>query len=350
MSLPFPQSAIVLGRVLLLSLAVLLAPRVMGAQSDTEEESPEVEKLILEGVKAVDEELLRESIATKESKCKSILLAPFCWVSDSKYFVRKRHLDRVEFRRDVVRVRVFYWKRGFRETQVDTTIVKRGDGVAVTFRITEGPPTLVSSVRVDRPEKLLSDRYLSRTIRPRAGQPFDLVVFDSTETHLRNELWEQGYSDAVILTEWDVVDSLNAAALRISIDPRWVTRVGRITIAGNEKVSQRTITRSLTLVPGDIFRRSEVLASQRNLYTSNLFSHAEITVSAADDSVKEIAVIVDEAPMSDVRVSGGFSTVDFAQAEARYTRYNWLGGARQLDLRGAVSNLLAPQLNGSFIF
>ncbi|MFN2397094.1 MAG: BamA/TamA family outer membrane protein, partial [Gemmatimonadaceae bacterium] len=46
----------------------------------------------------------------------------------------------------------------------------------------------------------------------------------------------------------------------------------------------------------------------------------------------------------------GFSTVDFAQAEARYTRYNWLGGARQLDLRGAVSNLLAPQLNGSFIF
>ncbi|MGH7504265.1 MAG: BamA/TamA family outer membrane protein, partial [Longimicrobiales bacterium] len=46
----------------------------------------------------------------------------------------------------------------------------------------------------------------------------------------------------------------------------------------------------------------------------------------------------------------GFNTVEFVQAQARYTRYNWLGSARRLDVDGAVGNLFAPGLYGKSVF
>jgi outer membrane protein assembly factor BamA len=49
-------------------------------------------------------------------------------------------------------------------------------------------------------------------------------------------------------------------------------------------------------------------------------------------------------------VSTGFNTVDFLQAEGRFTHYNLLGGARRLDATVAIGNLLATSLNGSGIF
>src|SRR5436190_24251574 len=51
-----------------------------------------------------------------------------------------------------------------------------------------------------------------------------------------------------------------------------------------------------------------------------------------------------------MRLSGGFNTVDYVQTEGRITHYNLLGGARRLDVTGAVGNLFASTLDGQFIF
>ena len=51
-----------------------------------------------------------------------------------------------------------------------------------------------------------------------------------------------------------------------------------------------------------------------------------------------------------MRLSFGFTTADFLQAEGRYTHYNFTGGARRLSITGAVGNLLAEQLNGKLFF
>src|SRR5690606_29390823 len=55
-------------------------------------------------------------------------------------------------------------------------------------------------------------------------------------------------------------------------------------------------------------------------------------------------------PPREVELGVGFNTVEFAQLQAQFTRYNFLGGARRLDLRGAIGNLLAPQLHDRTIF
>ena len=101
--------------------------------------------LTLKGVKSVKQSDLLQSIYTTASYCNSFILKPFCWISKSKYFFTRKYLDRQELERDVLRVRVFYWKRGYREAEVDTAVVKRGSNqVGVTFFIKEGPPTVIT--------------------------------------------------------------------------------------------------------------------------------------------------------------------------------------------------------------
>src|SRR5665647_3650936 len=89
----------------------------------------EVKSLSLKGVKAVDPKELRLSIATDQSHCVSMLLAPICWISKTRYFYTRKYLDHAELARDVLRTRVFYWKRGYRETCLLYTSPSPRDGL-----------------------------------------------------------------------------------------------------------------------------------------------------------------------------------------------------------------------------
>src|SRR5687768_10344037 len=85
------------------------------AQNDDEIEAPEVTDLALKGVKSVDADELRESISTDESGCRSIILkVAACWWTKSERVYKHVYLDRDEVARDILRIRVFYWKRGYR--------------------------------------------------------------------------------------------------------------------------------------------------------------------------------------------------------------------------------------------
>src|SRR5713101_3389759 len=138
----------------LFGVPVLLAlPVALGSQpvanSKAPPLNPEVVDLRLNGLHAVKPKELLQSIATDKSHCVTVTLKPICWISKAHYFFKREYLDHAELKRDVLRVKVFYWKRGFRETQVDTLVADKGkNAVAVTFNIVEGPPTIVSALDV----------------------------------------------------------------------------------------------------------------------------------------------------------------------------------------------------------
>ena len=322
------------------------------AQNEDEIEAPEVTDLALKGVKSIDSDELLESISTEESKCRSLIFKfAACWWTKSDRVFKRAYLDRDELARDILRIRVFYWKRGFRETTVDTAVTRSGEEkVRVAFTIEEGPPTLVHTVRVARPDGLLSDKGLARLMVLEAGEPLDLLKLDSSITKLETALWERGYADAIIHDTTVVDTATHSADVLLAVEPKWLTRVGEVIINGNEKVSERTIRNSMTLKPGSLFRLTELLRSQRNLYESGLFRHASILVPPIGDSIKTLEVTVNEADLRAARVGGGFSTSDFVQMDASFTHQNLFGGARELTVRGAVGNLFAEALHDRFIF
>ena len=334
-------------------LVVAAGGTLSAQQSDrNERESPEVTELSIDGVHHVSKAQLEQSISTRASTCKSFLLAPFCLFSKSELFVEKHFLDRTELKRDVLRMKVFYWKRGYRFASVDTSVTHDGndDAVKVRFTVDEGPPTLVRTLAIQRPRQIITAKDVQSTLLLRASRPLNVIDLDSSMTLLRNRLWDEGYADAILYDTVLVAEDGLSAEVRVSIDPGARTVVDTITIHGNEQITSETIRNMLTLEGGHPYRRRDVLESQRNLYGSNLFSRAAISAEVVGDSGRHVDIDVAEAPFHQMRLSGGFNTVDFVQLEANFDDYSWLGGGRQLSLNGVVSNIFAPTLNGTGIF
>jgi outer membrane protein insertion porin family/translocation and assembly module TamA len=330
-----------------IAAVVACAPSSLSAQRDDEREAPEIRSLELNGVRGVSRGDLSRSIYTTASGCRSVLLAPFCWLSRSPTFVERKYLNREEFRRDVLRILVFYWKRGYRNAEVDTTVTRHSEGaVRVAFNIREGPPTVISDLRVEYDSSILSSRRVRRLSILRPGDPLNLVVLDTMRINLQLALWDQGHADAEVDTIITVDTAQKRAAVLLKTRANWVTTIGNITVRGNEDVTARTIQNSLLLRPGNRFRYVDLTQTQKNLYETNLFSLALVTIAPRPDSVKDIEIEVRETKLQEGRVAGGFNNVDFIQVDGRYTNYDFFGDARRLDVMGVVGNLGASGLRG----
>src|SRR5256885_8742334 len=89
---------------------------------------------------------------------------------------QKQYLDRDQLRLDVLRIRVYYWRSGFREATVDTSVTPHGKGVNVTFDVHEGLPTIVSAIRIDYDSTLLTPKVRDRLTLLRVGRPLNLLT------------------------------------------------------------------------------------------------------------------------------------------------------------------------------
>ena len=351
--------------------------------SDQTEQRPEVRRVRIVGTKALGRDDVADALATKASGCLSLVFRPFCLFTRSPYVYERRYLDREEFQRDVVRLLVYYYKRGWRDAQVDTTVTRAGrNAVNVTFAVREGAPTRTARVTVEDPTDRLRPRDRDRLVDPDAGEPFNTLRLDSAVLRVREAYFDRGYGNAQVgPAVLQVDDSADTAAARIPVLPGPLTPIGRIDVVhlgGAPRVRDESILNALSVKPGQLFRRREVARSQRALYESGLFRSALIDTAVATqpgsgqtvcasqaassptvapdttrpasaaaaaapataaDSVKNLVVCVLEAPLREARTSVGFTTSDFLTLDGRFTHNYFLGGARRFNVQGTVGNL-----------
>src|SRR5262249_46647640 len=137
-------------------LALALAPHTGSAQTKRapsreapREPAPEVRRLTITGANHIDVMDLEQNIATQATTCASILLVPICAFSHSPTVQNRSYLDETEFQRDVLRIRLYLWLRGFRDATVDTSVVTTGTRqVHVTFAIHENEPTIIRTLSI----------------------------------------------------------------------------------------------------------------------------------------------------------------------------------------------------------
>ena len=315
-----------------------------------EEESPRVEEIVFEGVESLKVSELEKSIVTRETHCLGPIVRPLCLVSGSDVFRSVYELDREELARDELRIRVTYFRRGYREVQVESSLSPLDDGVLVTFHVTEGPLTSISTLDVSRRDSVLTDKDIEEARLPAAGGPLDLVQLDSATARLESRLWDLGYAHAAVEALSEVDAEADSARVTVTIEPGRVVTIGEIFVLGNERVSERTVLRLFELREGDVFERTAMTSAQRRLWETELFQVALLDATPSADTTQDLRIFVREAPPRALTAGPGFNTTEFVQGEVQFTRYNWMGGARRIDTRLAVGNILAPQLYGKSVF
>lgn len=301
--------------------------------------APEVVDLEFTGAEAFRAQQLATAIVTRETRCPGILGLRLCFLGLG---VEPAYLDREVLHMDALRLRVYYYERGYRNADVRAETAADGDGVRVLFRITEGRPVVVTEVEVlGAPPAVTTDG-----LPLASGRAFDLVAHEAGRDTLLGRLRNGGYARAqVLLGARIAAERPHEAVVTYDVVPGTRARIGAIAVEGSEASSPALARRMLTFDEGDLYDRSALLESQRNLYGLQIYRHAEVRadLSAEPDTLIPVTVRVAEGTMRRVRFGGGLNTVECGNVEGRWTSRNFLGGGRRFEVRGRVGNLLVSE-------
>src|SRR5438034_110217 len=120
-------------------------------------------------------------------------------------------------------------------------------------------------------------------------------------------------------------------------------RVGQVLIVGAEKVDTGTVRRMLSVRAGEWFRQDQLYLTQRDLYGLGMFRSVNVvladTTPPPGASTVRVVVRVSEAPRHRIRAGAGYGSLDCFRVQSGWTAYDFLGGARSLDLTGQLSKL-----------
>jgi outer membrane protein insertion porin family len=86
-------------------------------------------------------------------------------------------------------------------------------------------------------------------------------------------------------------------------------RINNVTVTGNDKTSDKVIMRQLRTLPGDLFRRSDVIRTQRELGQLGYFDPEKMTVNPVphpEDGTVDINYGVMEKSSDQIELSGGW--------------------------------------------
>src|SRR5690606_17567143 len=176
-------------------LLLALAAHPLGAQEV--EDSVRIARVDFSGVDAFEEELLRTAILTTPSRCANVIFTPACWFGLG---VEDAYVDPRVIGADAVRLRVFYYERGYRQAAIALDTVRSADGLAVQFRIDEGEPVRVDTLTfaglADMPRELVAGLPLRR------GAPLDLIAYEATRDTLIGRLANRGFAFADVLASY----------------------------------------------------------------------------------------------------------------------------------------------------
>jgi outer membrane protein assembly factor BamA len=314
----------------------LAAVRPLAGQQEPERVVRELE---FTGNRAIDDYTLRTVIATTSSS----FLASVWWLRWLGLGA-KRYFDELEFRRDVVRLILFYRQSGYMRAVVDTLVRRTAHDAFVTFRIYEGEPVRVRRLEVEGAAGIVDPEALRRALPLQLGDPFNRLLFQASADTAAAWLRNRGYPYAQVLRNFDSDVGALAADVRFEAVPGPLVRVGRILVEGVRRVDTATVLHTLSVRPGERYSEDRLYRSQRDLYGTGIFRSATVTLldtvpPPEGDSTVRVLVQVLEGARHRIRFGAGYGTLDCFRAQGGWSAFGFLGNARVLDLSARVSKI-----------
>lgn len=311
----------------------VLCLTLLGAAACKEEGGVKVSSMKFNGLNAVEAGQLRSVLATGAS-------SKLPWGE-------KRYFDREQFEADLKRIVAFYRDRGFPEAKVtsfDVELSEDQSAVDITLNISEGEPIVVERVALTGFDVLQPRRRaaLERRLPLTAGQPLDRALAQASRETALDILKDGGYPHATVKVTDAPGSGDRAHIITLTAEPGPLARFGPIEIDGNSSVADDVITRQLSFKPGDLFRQSRLIESQRKLYNLDVFQFANVAAATEEGATPaEIPtrITVTEGKHRKVNFSFGYGTEEKGRVEADWRHVNFFGGARTAGILGRYSGL-----------
>ncbi len=295
---------------------------------------------------------------TKEKSIKTIF-------SSSKY-VDKSYQD------DKQKIIAKYNSLGYRDARIvaDSVFSYSDKAVNIYIQINEGRRYYFRNITWVGNAKY-NDSLLTTILGIQKGDIYDQsrldkrLFMDPNGTDLSSLYLDDGYLffSVTPVESYADNDSIDME-MRIYEGPQ--AKVNKVTISGNTKTNDHVVLREIRTRPGDLFKRSDVIRSQRELAQLGYFDPEQMQVNPTPNPANgtvDIDYVVVEKPSDQIEVSGGIGGKtlvgtlgvvfnNFSLANI-FTKKAWQplpsGDGQKLSLRGQSYGFRAQSVTFSFI-
>lgn len=318
-----------------------------------------IEDVVFNGNEALSDKRLRGAL--KKTKRK----VWWNFFSSSKF-------DSKEFANDKNRLLDVYNNEGYRNASItrDTMYFVSDDRVQVEVDVEEGPQFHFRNVTFTGNTKH-SDDVLRSILNIRKGDVYNKSVLESrlymnqsgrdVSSLYMDDGYLSFYADPVeLLVEGDSID------LDIRMREGKQYRVRNVIIKGNTKTNERVVRREIRTKPGQLFNRSDVIRTQRELSNLGYFNPESLGVNPMQDprtGTVDLEYTVEEKPSDRLELSGGWGAgrlvlsvgLSFTNFSLRRTfdKSAWQplpsGDGQTLNLRAQTNGVFFQSYSMSFV-
>ncbi len=269
------------------------------------------------GNKAIDSGKIRKQMETKP-----------------KRWWRKAEFKADIYQEDKERVLAFYRSEGYQQARIARDSIYYDDSrrrLFIDLEIEEGEQYFVGDVTWEGNE-LFGAEELAGQLRVGEG---DVFQFSSPELAYlaKSAYYERGYLDTEIIPRETIRgDSIDVSFQVFEGEP-W--KIRRIDFTGNVKTREKVLRREVALLPGDVFKSSQLEESQRRLYMLGYFKDVQFqqhaTPSVDDDKFIDLAFSVEEQRTGAASMGAGYSDRDKLVGTIGLQVPNFRGMGQNLD-------------------
>lgn len=320
-------------------------------------EKVKINEIIFSGNTVLKEAKLRRTM--KETKRK-------IWYN---IFKSSKLIDK-KYKEDKEKIIAKYNELGYRDAQIlsDSIYFVEDKIINIEIRINEG------------------SKYYFRDITWVGNSKYTTEVLDAILGIKKGDIFDQSVLDNKLYIEEDAVSSLyldngylffsvtpvetkienDSIDLEMRIIEGKQARINRITISGNTKTNEHVVRRELHTKPGQLFSRSDIIRSHRELAQLGYFDPERLDVTPIPnpvDGTVDLEYTVEEKPSDQIELSGGwganmvvgtlglvfnnFSARNFFKADA--WRPLPSGDGQKLSLRAQTNGTYYQSYSASFI-
>ena len=259
-----------------------------------------IKQIVFSGDSVFDQKHLKHFLKETKEKRWYGLFKP------SKFVPSKYKEDKVKF---IEKLNA----KGYRDAQIlsDSVAINEDQSLSLYIKIVEGNKFYFRDIKWIGNTKYTSE-LLTKALKIKKGDVFDQAVLDKRLTSDEDAVGNLYMDDGYLFFQVNPVESLisnDSIDLEMRIIEGPQATINEVTITGNTRTNDHVIRREIRTYPGELFRRSEIVRTIRELATLGHFDPEKIVPTPKPNPANgtvDLEYALVEKPNDQVELSGGW--------------------------------------------
>ncbi len=226
-------------------------------------------------------------------------------------FLRSSDFSEEDYDEDLEKIVQEYHKRGFIDAYIvsdSTSIDTTRNRMTIYLEVYEGPRYYFGKAHF-KSNEVIKTPLLRKQLKFKEGDVFNDKKYTESLEQLYAVYSDQGYLHVRIMDERSTrADSI--IDITYDITEGLPSHVRLVNIVGNRKTKEKVIRREISMLPGEIFNRSLLIRSIRDVMALNFFENVEPTPLPLPNGDVDLEFKVKEKPTGQISAGAGYNSQD----------------------------------------